>query len=80
MSRQLSIDCDLCGTRLEMDRAKEVLVATDENAYHVMDLCPECLDSTLQESESVNDTQGWRQQVAAMVRLPGLRVPEPKRA
>ncbi len=78
MTRSISIDCDQCGTRLDVQRAKEVLYATDDtNSYHSMDLCPDCLDTTLKQAESVNDADGTRQRVAALVRLPGNQVPQP---
>jgi hypothetical protein len=48
---------------------------TGANAYHVMDLCPSCLDSQLKNAESVNDTTGFRQTAAALIRLPGGKVP-----
>jgi hypothetical protein len=40
-----------------------------------MDLCMACLDSQLQAAESVNDTSGYRQNAAALIKLPGLAVP-----
>lgn len=74
--RKISIDCDLCEERVAMDRAKEVAFETGQNAYHLMDLCPSCLDAQLQRAESVNDTRGWRQQAAVLVRLPDHEIPE----
>ncbi len=77
MTRRITIDCDQCGTRLEIERAKEVLYGTgDANDYHAMDLCPDCLDTTLKKAESINDGEGTRQRVAALVRLPGDEVPQ----
>ncbi|HVE92514.1 MAG TPA: hypothetical protein VNE62_09495 [Actinomycetota bacterium] len=77
MTRSITLDCDQCGTRLGLERAKEVLYATQEaNAYHSMDLCADCLDTTLKRAESVNDAEGTRQRVAALVRLPGNEVPQ----
>lgn len=75
MPRKITIDCELCGTRIEVDRAKEVLFEIGDNSYHVMDLCPNCLDVQLKRAESVNDTRGMRQRAAALVRLPGREVP-----
>ncbi len=76
MARERTIDCDLCGTRIDINRGKEALFETDNNRYHVMDLCPQCLDTNLKEAESVNDTDGTRQKAAALIKLPGRRVPD----
>lgn len=79
MAREITIDCDQCGTRLPLERAKEAMVAQGENVYHLLDVCPECLDTLLQRAESVNDTDGFRQQAAALIRLPqGADLPERK--
>ncbi|HVL82095.1 MAG TPA: hypothetical protein VM840_10960 [Actinomycetota bacterium] len=75
MARDISVNCEICGTTLPLERAKEVLFERDQNSYHVMDLCPTCLDDVLQRSESVNDTNGMRQQAAALVRMPGNEIP-----
>jgi hypothetical protein len=40
-----------------------------------MDLCPRCLAAQLQAAESINDTSGFRQRAAALIRLPGASVP-----
>jgi hypothetical protein len=40
-----------------------------------MDLCPECLDTQLKAAESVNDTSGYRQKAAALIKLPGAATP-----
>jgi len=76
MARKVTIDCDLCGTRVPQERGKEAMFETGNNAYHLMDLCPDCLDRQLQAAESVNDTSGFRQKAAALIRLPGFTVPE----
>jgi hypothetical protein len=41
----------------------------------LMDVCPTCLDGQLQAAESVNDTSGYRQTAAVLIRLPGSAVP-----
>ena len=73
--RKITIDCDLCGTRVELERGKEALFETANNAYHLMDLCSSCLDAQLQAANSVNDTSGYRQKAAALIKLPGSSVP-----
>ena len=75
MARKTTVDCALCGTRLPLEQAKEAHFEVGSNAYHVMDLCKTCLDGQLQRAESVNDTSGYRQKAAALIRLPGLSVP-----
>lgn len=74
--RRATITCDLCGTNTPLERAKEALFQRNRNEAHLMDLCSECLDAQLQVAETVNDTQGYRQRVAALVRLPDDQVPE----
>ena len=69
MAREVTIDCDVCGKTLPLERAKEAMIAEGENAYHLLDMCPECLDDLLQRAESVNDTNGFRQRPAALIRL-----------
>ena len=78
MARKITVDCDVCKARVSMEHAKEGMFETGQNAYHLMDLCPECLDRSLQAAESVNDTGGYRQKVAALIRLPGHSLPEGK--
>jgi hypothetical protein len=79
MAREITIDCDSCGTRLPLERAKEALIAEGDNVFHLVDLCTECLDTLLQRAESVNDTDGFRQQAAALIRLPrGTELPRQK--
>ena len=73
--RKISVDCGTCGTRIALERAKEVLFETGANSYHVMDLCPDCLDTQLKRAESVNDTNGFRQRAAVLLRLPNNEVP-----
>lgn len=80
MARKTTVDCDLCGNRVPLEHAKEAMFETGTNAYHLMDLCPTCLDVQLQAAESVNDTSGFRQRAAALIRLPGTSVPERARA
>ncbi len=75
MARKTTVDCELCGNRVTLERAKEALFETGNNAYHLMDLCPDCLDKQLKAAESVNDTSGYRQKAAALIRLPGFAVP-----
>jgi hypothetical protein len=75
MARKITVDCALCGTRVQLEQAKEVMFETGPNAYHVMDLCSSCLDNQLQKAESVNDTSGFRQTAAALIRLPGSNIP-----
>lgn len=77
--RKITVDCTLCGDRIPMEQAKEVLFETGSNAYHVMDLCRPCLNRQLQAAESVNDTSGFRQTAAALIRLPGAAVPQTSR-
>lgn len=77
MARDVTIDCDICSTRLPLERAKEAFVATGQNAYNVFDVCPKCLDDLLHRAESVNDTDGQRQQAAVLIRLrPGEHQPQ----
>ena len=76
MARKITVDCEVCGSRVPMEHAKEAMFETGQNAYHLMDLCPECLDKQLQAAESVNDTGGYRQTAAALIRLPGSSVPK----
>lgn len=73
--RKITLDCGLCAERVALERAKEVLFETGQNAYHLMDLCPSCLDAQLGRAESVNDTRGYRHSAAALLRLPGNEVP-----
>lgn len=65
--REVTVDCDMCGTRLSLQQAKEALVKQAENSYHVVDLCAHCLDDLLQKADAVNDTDGYRQQAAALI-------------
>lgn len=73
--RKISVDCELCGERVTLEQAKEALFETGTNSYHLVDLCKRCLDTQLQAAESVNDTSGYRQKAAALIRLPGGSVP-----
>lgn len=75
MARKTTVDCDLCGNRVALERAKEAMFETGQNTYHLMDVCPDCLDRQLQAAESVNDTSGYRQKAAALIRLPGSAIP-----
>jgi hypothetical protein len=74
--RKITIDCDLCGTRIPLEQGKEALFETGNNAYHLVDLCAKCLVAQLQDAESVNDTPGYRQRAGALIRLPGSAVPQ----
>ena len=49
---------------------------TGNNAYHLMDLCRACLDTQLKAAESVNDTDGYRQKAAALIKLGNGEVPQ----
>jgi len=73
--RKITIDCDLCGTRVPIEQGKEALFENGNNSYHLVDLCSKCLDDHLKAAESVNDTSGYRQRAAALIRLPGHNVP-----
>jgi hypothetical protein len=73
--RKISVECSLCGEHVPLEKAKEALFETGTNAYHLMDLCPSCLDTQLKAAESINDTSGYRQRAAALIRLPGTAVP-----
>jgi hypothetical protein len=73
--RKITVDCQVCRERVSLEHAKEALFETGKNAYHVLDLCPKCLDAQLQAAESVNDTSGYRQRAAALIRLPGGALP-----
>lgn len=75
MARKITVDCALCGQRVLLDHAKEAMFQTGSNAYHLLDLCPKCLDSQLQAADSVNDTSGFRQTAAALIKLPGQSLP-----
>jgi hypothetical protein len=68
--RKITIDCGLCGERVPLEHGKEAMFVTGANAYHLMDLCPSCLDTQLKKAESVNDTSGYRQTAAALIKLP----------
>lgn len=78
--RKVTLDCNICNKRIAIERGKEVLFETGQNAYHLMDVCPECLDGVLKRAESINDTGGWRQRAAALVKLPANEVPSTVRA
>jgi hypothetical protein len=67
--REVTIACDECGTRLPLEQGKEVLIEESANKYFLQDLCPKCLDAKLQAAGSVNDTDGYRQQAAALINL-----------
>lgn len=67
--REVTIDCDLCGTRLPIEQAKEALIEETANRYHLVDLCPKCLDTQLRAADSVNDAEGYRQRAAALIHL-----------
>lgn len=73
--RQITVDCDLCGERVALDRGKEALFQTGQNAYHLMDLCADCLDGQLEQAETVNDTRGYKKSAAVLLRLPDGQAP-----
>jgi hypothetical protein len=58
-----------------LEHAKEAMFETGNNTYHLLDLCPGCLDTQLQAAESINDTSGYRQRAAVLLRLPQRDVP-----
>jgi hypothetical protein len=76
MARKITVDCELCGSRVALEHAKEAFFVTGNNAYHLMDLCPECLDVQLKTAQSVNDTTGFRQTAAVLLRLPDNTIPK----
>jgi hypothetical protein len=78
--RQVSVDCDVCGTEMPLEQAKEALIKRGENAYKVVDLCAPCLDTLLQQAESVNDTEGYRQRAAALIAVPDNAIPQHRAA
>lgn len=73
--RKITIDCELCKQRVPLEQGKEAMFVTGSNAYHLMDLCKTCLDTQLKAAESVNDTSGYRQTAAALIKLPNGGVP-----
>jgi len=73
--RKITVDCAICHDRVPIEQGKEAMFETGSNAYHLMDLCKTCPDSQLQAAESVNDTSGYRQKAAALIRLPGGAAP-----
>jgi len=73
--RKITIDCALCRAVVPLEHGKEVMFVTGSNAYHLMDLCPSCLDTQLKAAESVNDTSGYRQTAAALIKLPSGGAP-----
>lgn len=73
--RQITVNCEVCGQGVELDRSKEALFQTGNNHYHLMDMCAGCLDDQLKAAESVNDTSGWRKRSAVLIRLPDGAVP-----
>jgi hypothetical protein len=79
VARKTTVDCNVCGDRVALEHAKEAMFETGQNSYHLMDLCPSCLDAQLKAAESVNDTSGYRQRAAALIRLPGTVLPERSR-
>jgi hypothetical protein len=78
--RKITVDCELCGERMTLERAKEAFFQTGTNAYHLRDLCPRCLDEQLKRAESINDTSGFRQTAAVLMKLPGHEVPDARAA
>jgi hypothetical protein len=65
--REVTVDCDSCGARMPIERAKEALISEGNNKFHLIDLCPTCLDKQMQNASAVNDTDGYRQQAAALI-------------
>jgi hypothetical protein len=74
--RSVTISCASCRTDVPLEQAKEAMFETGNNEYHLVDLCARCLDDQLQASESTNDTQGYRQTAAVLLKLPdGAQIP-----
>lgn len=65
--RKITIDCESCGKRIPIEQGKEALIAEGQNSYHLIDLCATCLDDRLKSADSVNDTEGFRQQKAVLL-------------
>jgi hypothetical protein len=78
--RTVTLDCDLCGKRLPLEQGKEAFIETGHNAYHLLDLCADCLDAQLRNADSVNDTDGYRQQAAALIKLRSGELPQHRAA
>lgn len=74
--RNITIDCAVCGTRLPLEQGKEALLKQGENDYHLMDLCAKCLDEQLKNADAVNDTDGFRQQAAALITPKAGQLPQ----
>jgi hypothetical protein len=67
--RDVTISCDLCRMDLPLEQAKEALIETGNNAYHLYDLCAPCLDNQLQSATSRNDSDGYRQTAAVLLSM-----------
>lgn len=78
--RKVTVDCDICGTEMSIEQAKEAFIKRAENEYKVIDLCAQCLDTLLKQADSVNDTEGYRQRAAALIALPEGAMPEHRAA
>jgi hypothetical protein len=65
--RVVTIDCDVCGARMPLEKGKEVLIKEGNNAFHLLDLCVKCLDKSLKSAETVNDADGYRQKAAVLI-------------
>jgi hypothetical protein len=76
--RKITVNCDVCRESVVLEHAKEALFETGRNTYTLLDLCPRCLDGQLSEAESINDTRGYRQRAAVLLKLPGSSVPTPR--
>jgi ribosomal protein S27E len=77
--RQITVDCDVCGTDIPLEQSKEALIKEEApNAYHLYDLCASCLDEQLKSASAVNDTDGFRQKAAALITPKDGRLPERK--
>jgi hypothetical protein len=68
--RTITVTCDKCGSDVTLERGKEAMIERGRNAFHLVDLCAGCLDDMLKLAETVNDTQGFRQKAAVLLRLP----------
>lgn len=65
--REIFVDCDSCGVRMPMQRAKEALISEGNNKFHLLDLCSTCLDEKMKGAKAVNDSDGFRQRAAVLI-------------
>ena len=74
--RKITIDCDVCGARMPLEQGKEALIKQGDNDFHLMDLCKRCLDTQLQNANSVNDANGFRQKAAVLINPKDGQIPQ----